>query len=175
MVHGAGAPQIPSPFRGLILVLFSPHVFTPSKRISNRVGTGPGGPLLLVILLLSFSSLLGQSSLDLMLVSLFGLTFLFLPSSSLFILFLLLYAVQGSLSGHLFFVSKCIPHLDITHMCGVLSDNLPLGGSRGSLSIRDRRTLGVEFHSNGQRHICTGPNIHVSPISLLPCFLGCFG
>ena len=52
-------------------------------------------------------------------------------------------------------------------MHSVLSNTLPLGFSRGSLSIGDGRTLGVEFHNNGWGQVCTDPSIHVSPISLV--------
>ena len=61
MIHGAGAPQVPSPFGGLLLFLFGPCVLAPSEEISNRIRTSPRGPSLSVILLLMFRFLLGQS------------------------------------------------------------------------------------------------------------------
>ena len=70
VVHGACTPQIPSPFGGLVLVLFGPCVFTPSKRIGDRVRTSSRGPLLLVVFFLLFSPLLCQPPLGLTLAGL---------------------------------------------------------------------------------------------------------
>ena len=147
VIHRASTPKIAGPFGGFVLVLFSPHVLTPSKGISNRVGAGSRCSTLPVILCLPFSSLLGQSPQDLMLVNLLRLLFLLLLLGSLFIPFLLHNAIQDGLCGCLLFVSKCIPHMDITHTCSVLSDTFLLGWFRGSISIGDRRALGVKLHN----------------------------
>ena len=50
VVHGASTPKIAGPFGGFVPVLFSPHVLAPSEGISNRVGAGSRGSMLLVIL-----------------------------------------------------------------------------------------------------------------------------
>ena len=150
MVHRASTPKITDPFGGFIPVLFSSHVLTPSEGISNRVGAGSRGSTLPVVLCLLFSSLLGQSPLDLMLANLFRLPFLLFLLGGLFIPFLLHNAIQNGLCDHLLFVSKHVPQMDITHTCGVLGDTFLLGWFRGSISIGDRRALGVKLHNNRQ-------------------------
>ena len=172
VVHGASTPKITGPFRGFVPVLFSPCVLTPSEGISNRVRAGSRGSMLLVILCLSFSSLLGQSSLDLMLANLLRLPSLLFLLGGLFVPFLLHDVIQDSLCGHLLFVSKCIPHTNITHMHNFLSDTFLLGLSRGNIGIGGRRALRVKLHNNGWRQVCTNPNVHISLISpSLPGFL----
>ena len=148
VVHGPSTPKIAGPFGGFVPVLFSPHVLTPSEGISNRVGAGSRGSMLPVILHLPFSSLLGQSLLDLMLVNLLRLPSLLFLLGGLFILFLLHHAIQDGLCGCLLFVSKHIPHTNITHMHGVLGDTFLLGLFRGIIGIGDRRALGVKLHNN---------------------------
>ena len=172
VVHGASTPKITGPFRGFIPVLFSPRVLAPSEGISNRVRAGSRGSMLLVILHLPFSSLLGQSPLDLTLVNLLRLPSLLFLLGGLFILFLLCDVIQDGLYSCLLFVSKHIPHMNIAHMHGVLGETFLLGLPRGSIGIGDRRVLGVKLHNNGWGQVCTNPNIHISLISpLLPGFL----
>ena len=172
MVHGAGTPQVPSPFGTLILVLFIPHVLTPSKGISDRVRTSPGGPSLPVILLLLLRPLLHQSSLGLMLVSFLGLMFLFLSLGGLLIPFLSFNLVQGGLSNCLFlFVSHSLdPH--IPHLQGPLGDSLTPRESTGHFRVRDWRTLAVQPHGDGWRDIHTGTGIRVYPMLF---WSHCFG
>ena len=128
--------------------------------------------MLLVILCLLFSSLLGQSPLDLALANLPRLLSLLFLLGGLFVPFLLHDAIQDGLCGCLLFVSKHIPHTNIAHMCGVLGDRFLLGLFRGSIGIGDRRALGVELHNNGWGQVHTNLNVHISLISpSLPGFL----
>ena len=163
MVHGAGAPQVPSPFRGLVLVLFGSCVLTSSEGISDRVRTSLEDPSSPVILFLLLSPLLHQSSLGLTLASFVGLMLLLLSLGSLLIPFLSFNMVQVGQSSCLFFFMShsLLPH--ITHPQGPLGDSLTSRGSRGHLRVGDWRTLVVQPHGDGQRDIHIGTGICVSP------------
>ena len=82
-------------------------------------------------------------------MNLLRLPFLLFLLGGLFTLFLLHDVIQDGLCGHLLFVSKHVPHMNITHMHSVLNDTFLLGLFRGSIGIGVRRALGPSFITMG--------------------------
>ena len=128
VVHGAGAPQVPSPFRTFVLVLSGPLIFKPSQGVSDGIRTSSRGPSLMIILFLLLSPLLHQLTSCLTLVSSSELMLLFFSSGSLFILFLLSDLVKGGLSSFLFSLTSCNLNSHVTHLQVIQGSSHPLGG-----------------------------------------------
>ena len=171
VVHGAGAPQVPSSFGTFVLVLSGPLIFTPSQGVSDGIGTSSRGPLLVIILFLLPSPLLHQHTSCLMLVSSLKLVLLFFSLGSLFILFLLSDLVKGSPSSFLFLLASCNLNSHVAHLQVIRDSSHPSGGSRGHLRVSDWRALMVQLHGDGWGKISTGTGICVSPMFFLFLYL----